>query len=113
MNAAKQDIVVSKGADFSFTLRIIDEFDNAAVLTGGSTAFKAQIREDHGKPLVAAFTITAIGDGQLRFVLTNEQTKSLDINKKYKWDFFWTDSSGIVSKLIYGNVIVDSNVTNI
>lgn len=113
MSAAQYDLSIPKGADFNFTLRILDAFDDPVALTGGNTAFKAEIREAHKKPLAAAFTITAIGDGQLRFALTNEQTITLDVNKQYKWDFFWTDTYGTVDKLLYGDVTVEHNISNI
>ena len=113
MSAAQYDLSIPKGADFNFTLRILDAFDDPVALTGGNTAFKAEIREAHRKPLAAAFTITAIGDGQLRFALTDEQTITLDVNKQYKWDFFWTNVSGVVDKLLSGNVTVEPNISNI
>jgi hypothetical protein len=112
MSAAKYDLSIPKGADFSFTLRILDAFEDPVTLSGGSTAFKAEIREANRKPLAAAFTVTAIGDGQLRFDLSNEKTRILNIDARYKWDFFWTNPSGVVDKLLFGDVTVEPNISN-
>ena len=113
MSAAQYDLYIPKGADFNFTLRILDAFEDPVTLTGGNTSFKAEIRENHRKPLAAAFSVTAIGDGQLKFVLSNEKTITLDVNKQYKWDFYWTDTAGNVEKLLYGNVFIEPNISNI
>jgi hypothetical protein len=112
VSAANYDLSIPKGADFSFTLRILDAFEDPVILSGGSTAFKAEIREAHRKPLATSFFITALGDGQLQFTLTNEQTKTLNVETQYKWDFFWTNPSGVVDKLLFGDVTVEPNISN-
>ena len=124
MNAALYNLEISRGADFDFTLRILDSFDEPVSFTGSAT-FKAEIREAHRKPLAATFafeTLTGAGSstvnatlaaGDVRFILTDTQTKALDVNKKYEWDFFWTDPAGAVTKLIEGAVTVDPNITNV
>lgn len=117
MSAARYNIEIHKGSAFDFSLRILDALDEPVALSGGSTAFKAQIREDTRKPLVASFTVapTPVGapDGNLRFSLTAAQTLALDPNRKYQWDFFWTDTAGTRLKLLYGTVTVLENITNL
>jgi len=112
MSAAKYDLTISKGEDYNFTLRILDSLDEPVTFPTAPFG-KAEIRESERKPLAAAFTITSLGSGTLKFVLTDTQTLSLDVNKKYKWDFFWFDFSGLRYKLLYGNVNVVANVTNL
>lgn len=111
MSAANYDLSIACGEDFSFTLRVLDGFDDPIDFSGST--FIAEIREEHKKPLVAAFTVTSEDDGTLKFVLTNDQTKLLSPSKQYKWDFFWTESLGSVTKLLYGTVNAVSNISNV
>jgi hypothetical protein len=114
MSAAKYDLVIPKGEDYNFTLRILDAVDQPVPF--GASLGKAEIREADKKPLAAAFTITSLGDGTLKFVLTKAQTLTLDTNKKYKWDFFWTDASSptqLYYRLLYGSASVVANITNL
>ena len=111
MSAAKYDLTIPKGEDYSFTLRILDSLDVPVTLN--SPYGKAEIREADRKPLAAAFTITSLGDGTLKFVLTDTQTLTLDVNKRYKWDFFWFDSTALRHKLLYGDVDVVANITHL
>lgn len=110
MSAANYDLSISCGEDFNFTLRVLDAFDDPVNFVGSD--FIAEIREEHRKPLVAAFTITSLGDGTLKFELSDTQTKALSTLKKYKWDFFWTQS-GATTKLLYGSVTAISNISNV
>ncbi len=117
MSAAQYNIKIHKGSAFDFNLRILDALGSPVVLSGGSTAFKAQIREDSRKPLVATFTVAPFPvqapDGNLRFSLTAAQTLTFNPNRKYQWDFFWTDTAGSRRKLLYGTVDVLENITNL
>jgi hypothetical protein len=113
MSAAKYDLTIPKGEDYNFTLRILDSLDEPVTLAAVSPFGKAEIREADRKPLAAAFTITSLGDGTLKFVLTDTQTLTLDVNKRYKWDFFWFDSTGLRYKLLYGDVDVVANITHL
>lgn len=124
MSAAKYDLTIPRGADYDFTLRILD-INEDPVSFGGSAAFKAEIREAHRKPLAAAFsfatttgaagtaTDAALPTGAVKFILTDTQTKLLDVAKKYEWDFFWVDAGGITHKLLYGNVTCAYNITHV
>ena len=111
MSAAQYNLSIACGEDFSFTLRVLNAFDDPIDFTNSS--FIAEIREEHKKPLVAAFTITSLGDGTLKFSLTDDQTKLLSPTRQYKWDFFWTASDGNVTKLLYGTVNAVSNISNV
>jgi len=124
MSAAKYDLTIPKGEDYNFTLRILDSLDEpvafAAYVSATNPVYgKAEIREADRKPLAAAFTIGSVAgastptDGMLKFSLTDTQTLTLDVNKKYKWDFFWFDSTGLRYKLLYGDVNVVANITHL
>ena len=125
MSAAKYDLVIAKGEDYNFTLRILDSLDEPVpFLAYGSPPHpvygKAEIREADRKPLAAAFTIGSVAspattptDGTLKFSLTSAQTLALDVNKRYKWDFFWFDAAGNNHKLLYGEATVSPSITHI
>lgn len=111
MSAAKYDLNVSCGEDHNFTLRVLNAYDDPFNFDGST--FKAEIREEHKKPLVAAFAITNVGDGTIKLALTNEQTKIISPTRNYKWDLFWTQSGGNIIKLLYGTVKSISNISNV
>lgn len=111
MSAAQYNLSIACGEDFSFTLRVLDSFDDPIDFSGSS--FIAEIREEHKKPLIAAFAISDEGDGTIKFSLTDAQTKLISPTRQYKWDFFWTDSLNNVTKLLYGTVNAVSNISNI
>lgn len=111
MSAANYNLSIACGEDFNFTLRVLDAYDDPIDFSGST--FIAEIREEHKKPLVAAFTITEEGDGTIKFSLTDDQTKLLSPTRQYKWDFFWTDSLNNVTKLLYGTVNAVSNISNV
>lgn len=124
MSAAKHDLVIPRGEDYNFTLRILDSLDEPVpfltyVSSTNPVYGKAEIREADRKPLAAAFTIGSVAggttptDGTLKFVLTDTQTLALDVNKRYKWDFFWFDAADVTHKLLYGDVTVAANITHL
>ena len=110
MSAAQYDLSISCGEDFTFTLRVIDPFDDPIDFT--NSTFIAEIREEHKKPLIASFSITDEDDGTLRFLLPSDKTKVISPSKQYKWDFFWT-KNGITTKLLYGNVSSIAHISNV
>lgn len=110
MSAANYNLSIACGEDFNFTLRVLDAFDDPINFAGST--YIAEIREEHKKPLVAAFGITSLGDGTLKFSLTDEQTKLISPTRQYKWDFFWTQSD-VTTKLLYGTVNAVSNISNV
>lgn len=110
MSAAKYDLTIPKGGDYSFTLRVLDSLDVPLIFTWPYG--KAEVREADRKPLAAAFIITSLGDGTLKFVLTSNQTLALDSNKRYKWDFFLYNGTA-KTRLLYGNVDAVPNITHL
>jgi len=110
MSAAQYNLSIACGEDFNFTLRVLDAFDDPIDFSGST--YIAEIREEHKKPLAAAFAITSLGDGTLKFALTDTQTKLLSPTRQYKWDFFWT-KAGVTTKLLYGTANAVSNISNV
>lgn len=115
MSAARYDLNIERGAAKVFTLRIVDKFGEPVNL-GSPSVFKAEIREAHRKPLIASFTVaplTPTPDGTLRFTLSSADSLALDTARQYQWDFYWTDTSGVRRRMLYGSVSVTPNITNL
>ena len=116
MAAAKHNIIVSRGEDYSFTLTVKTSGDSVVNITDDT--FTAEIRRDGGKPLVASFSFGApfgADTHQITATLSQTETLKLDGNVNYKWDMFRTDDDAgtTTSRLIYGDVKVENNVTDI
>jgi len=111
MAAAKHNLIVSRGEDFSFTLTVQDSVGSPVNITGDT--FTAEIRRNGGKPLVASFScvITEAANGVLVATLPKSETLKLDGNVNYKWDMFRADTT--TTRLIYGDVKVENNITDI
>ena len=114
MSAAKRNLTIERGSAKSFTLRIVDVFGDT-VAVGSPSTHKAEIREAHRKPLVAAFTVAPVDGsaGTVRFTLSSADSLTLDVARKYQWDYFFTDTSGARKRLLYGDVTVEPNITHL
>lgn len=114
MAAAQHNITVATGEDFGFTLTIQDSADNPVDITGDT--FTAEVRRAAGKPLAATFTctITNAANGVLSVQLPNTETAKLKARTNYKWDLFRTENvSGDVTQLLFGDVLVRHNITDL
>jgi hypothetical protein len=119
MAAAKHNITVGRGEDFSFTLTIATTGEPVDLT---NDLFKAEVRRDAGKPLVATFTVTILNPPQGGVVvvkLPKEETLKLDGNARYKWDLFriihgdtGDPAEGDTVRLIYGDLQVENNITD-
>lgn len=127
MAAALFNLLVPKGADYRRVLLIEDSLGDP-VSFSGDAAFHAEIREKHGRPLAAELTFktkngwgtdtagttdATLDDGQVAIILPRAESARLESGRNYQWDFFFTDSSGFVDKLLYGSVTVDPSITNL
>lgn len=112
MAAAKHNITVGRGEDFSFTLTIATSGGDAVNISNNT--FKAEVRRDAGKPLVATFSVTIEGAaaGKVKVKLPKAETLKLDGNARYKWDLFRIESSGNTTRLIYGDLQIENNITD-
>ena len=109
MAAAKHNLIVSRGEDVSFKVTITGDGIDVS-----SDTFKSEIRRASGKPLVASFTCTVSGS-EVTVTLPRSESLKLDANTTYKWDIFRIESGtpDVTTRLIYGDVIVEGNVTDI
>jgi len=120
MAAAKHNITVGRGEDFSFSLTIAESEGSSVDLD--NDLFKAEVRRDAGKPLVAKFDVSITGapaNGTILVKLPKEQTLKLDGNARYKWDLFriihgdvGSPDEGDTVRLIYGDLQVENNITD-
>lgn len=111
MAAAKHNITVGRGEDFSFTLTIATSGGTAVDISNNT--FKAEVRRDAGKPLVATFTVTIESSaGTVKVKLPKVETLKLDGNARYKWDLFRIESDGNTTRLIYGDLQIENNITD-
>lgn len=112
MAAAKHNLIVSRGEDYSFTLTISES--GSPVDVDGET-FKAEIRRASGKPLVASFTcVVSDGpQGEVTVTLPRLESLKLDANTTYKWDIFRVQTDDTSTCLIKGDLRVEGDVTDI
>lgn len=84
MAAAKHNIIVGRGEDFSATITVNQ--DSSPVDLTDDT-FAAEVRRGSGRPLEATFTctVTDASAGNLTITLPKDQTLLLDGDKSYKW----------------------------
>jgi len=115
MSAATRNLTIDRGAERRFTLLIETPSGTPVNLT--SSTFKAEIREEHRKPLVASFVVSFFEGnpllGKVVIRLPSAASVQLDVSRKYKWDFFWIDSGGVHRRLLQGSVNVRPNITNV
>ena len=107
MAAAKHNIIVARGEDFSFTLSA----SLASVTVNlAASELKAEIRRGGGNPLVASFDAMTDDGNNVVVGISKTETLKLDGNTTYEWDLFRT-ASGTRSRLIYGKVFVEDSIT--
>jgi hypothetical protein len=112
MAAAKHNLIISRGADFGFSLTIRDALQQ--IVDVSTYTFKAEIRRAPKQPLVASFICDATANGingVVNFVLPSARTLKLDESISYYWDVY--QITPLKDKLIAGSVRVENNVTNI
>ena len=118
MAAAKHNLIVSRGEDFSITLTI-SESGSAVNLSGTEVStFKAEIRRASGKPLVASFVceVTSAVNGIVTVTLPRSESLKLDANTTYKWDIFRIKTApnpDVTTCLIRGDLRIEGNTTDI
>lgn len=108
------DITIPAGESFFFdiTIKQSSEPNAQPINLAGFTAV-AQIREDWDKPLLAEFEILfphPRTSGKIRFILTDEQTRALPVNRA-RYDIFVTDEEGTTRKLLEGFAFITRNIS--
>ncbi len=112
MAAAKHNLIVSRGEDYSFKVTVADS--SGAVNISGDT-FKSEIRRASGKPLVASFTcaVTDGSAGEVTVTLPRSESLKLDAYVTYNWDIFRVQTDDTSTCLIKGDLRVEGDVTDI
>lgn len=119
MAAAKHNLIVSRGEDFSFTLTISESGSPVDFYSSGeASTFKAEIRRASGKPLVASFSceVTSAVNGIVTVTLPRSESLKLDANTTYKWDIFRIKTApnpDVTACLVRGDLRIEGNVTDI
>ncbi len=116
--AAKLDLLINQGADFSFELQLTDS-DDVVVALAGST-FLGHIRRSKSNPGVIETLsgVVNLSTNKVAFFLSNVQTSAIsagdsisDSASKYVYDIEWTKPGGIKVRILEGVVTVSREVT--
>ena len=111
MAAAKANITVEQGTDFSTTLTVEDENGNATNLTGYTGA--AQIRKHFTSNTATDFTVSFGSprtSGEITLSLSRTQTANI-ADGRYVYDVEITNAANTRSRLVQGIVTVTPQVT--
>lgn len=109
--AAKANIVIDQGADFSTAITVTDVDGNIVDLTNYTAA--GQIRKHYTSTTAVSFTITfdtPRTDGIVNLKLSNTQTANMEAGR-YVYDVELTSLGGTVSRLAEGIATVTPQVT--
>lgn len=109
--AAKANIVIDQGADFSTTITITDNNDEVVDLANFTA--RGQIRKHYTSTTATDFTITfgsPRSDGQITLSLSNQQTSNLEAGR-YVYDAELVSAANVVSRLVEGIATVTPQVT--
>ena len=108
--ASISNLFVDQGSDFNITVSLTDATDSALSLANNT--FLAQVRKSHGSNTVkATFSTSHDGvGGNLTLTLTDVQTAGLE-SGRYVYDVLQTDSGGLKTRLMEGQLIVTPSVS--
>lgn len=109
--AAKANIVIDQGTDFTTTITVTDADENVVDLTGYTGA--GQIRKHYESSTATDFTLsfgTPRTDGKVTIALSRVQTANLEAGR-YVYDVELTSSANTTSRLSEGIVTVTPQVT--
>jgi len=109
--AAKANIVIDQGADFSTTVTVTDDNGNAVDLTGYSCT--GQIRKHYTSNTAYDFTTSFSSPrstGQITISLSRSTTSSIEAGR-YVYDVEITSSANTRSRLVEGIATITPEVT--
>jgi len=109
--AAKANIVIDQGSDFSSTITVTDSADAAVDLTGYTGS--GQIRKHYTSNTKTDFTVsfgTPRNEGKVTISLNRTQTSALEAGR-YVYDVEITNSANTRSRLVEGIVTITPEVT--
>jgi len=109
--AAKANIVVDQGADFSTTITVTD--NNGSIVDLSGYTAEGQIRKHYTSSTKYDFIVTFGSprtDGLLTLSLSSANTAAIEAGR-YVYDVNLTTSGGIVSRMVEGICTVTPRVT--
>lgn len=113
MPAAKKNLIIEQGTDFSFTVTLKDPVTKLPIdLTGYS--FAAQIREEYASAAPTAslvITNSAPTTGVITLSMTNANTSLLPAQKTLYYDLEGTNTSNQKFRILEGSVYISPEVT--
>jgi len=109
--AAKANIVIDQGADFSTTITVTDSAGAVVDLTGYTG--RGQIRKHYTSTTATNFTVsfgTPRSDGKVTLSLSNAVTTDMEAGR-YVYDAEIITAANVVSRLVEGIATVTPEVT--
>lgn len=107
--AAKANLVIDQGSDYIQDIEVSDANNNLIDLSGYTGA--AQIRKTYTSSTFKAFTVATTANGIVQIAIDSANTNSITPGQ-YVWDCELTDnSSGLVTRIVEGTVIITPSVT--
>lgn len=109
--AAKANIVIDQGADFSTSITVTDAYGSIVDLSGYTG--EGQIRKHYTSTTAVDFTVTFSTprtDGIVTLSLSNLQTANMEAGR-YVYDVELTTAGGVVTRLAEGIATVTPQVT--
>ena len=107
--ATKVNIVIDQGTDFATTVNLTDADGNELDVSGYSAA--GQIRKSYTSSTATDFTMSLSAISSSLTLSLNNSTTSAMTSGRYVYDIELTDPSGIVSRILEGQVTVTPEVT--
>lgn len=108
---AIRNLAFTRSNGYRHELTFTDDATPPGPLFWSDMTFAAQIRRFPDDVVATSFTVdaTGLGSGVLILTLTKEETALLP--EECVWDLLMTDSNGIPTTLVAGDVVVRRNVT--
>jgi len=111
MTAARYDLVIDQGSDFALEFAVAEE-GLVKNLTGYSA--RAQLRPTKGSTTLSATFVCGIAQptlGKVSMALSNTASSALTAGRFFYDLEIYTTNDAIVSRLLYGEVILTQEVT--
>jgi hypothetical protein len=105
------DLQVYQGDDYQGTVAVLDSSGNAVDLTGYTALAQIRIMPAQYWPYVAADITCSIGSPNNVVDLYIPAVVTATLYCTYVWDLQLTDSAGLVSTVLNGNVYVEQDIT--
>ena len=107
--APRANLLIDQGSDYIQDIVVTDTSNNALDFSGYTGA--AQIRKSYSSTNSMSFSVATTSNGTVQISMNSSNTNLLTPGQ-YVWDCELTEiSSGIVTRIVEGNVTVTPSVT--